>query len=298
MITQEYRTKVRAAILKNRENYPNHSDAKYAKLIGLSAAVYSRLKSGETERIAADGFWVDQGRKLDVSVREVKWNAVRTTVYNEIEQNIDFCQKFQKATILIDECGIGKTYCTKHIIRDRKNAFYIDCSQAKTKIQFIRYLASKLGIDNTGKLFDVKANLKYYINMIPDAFIALDDAGYLEANVLPEIIEIWNGTTCGWLMIGDDSLQSKIEKGLRTRKVGYQALFSRFSDEFIHYVPMGTEDRTAFYRQLIGDVANVNVEDKSKINKMINICMKKGKTLRHLETIIQLQNNYAESVNQ
>jgi len=291
MITKEYRTKVQNALSRYRENYPSLSDAKFAKMINLSASVYSRLKNGETEKIASDSFWIEQGRKLDVSVYEKDWNIARTTVYNEIEQNIEFCQEHKKATILIDECGIGKTFCTKHIIKNRKNAYYIDCSQAKTKSQFIRYVAQKLGIDNTGKLYDVKENLKYYINLMEDPFIALDDAGYLDTNVLVEIIEIWNATEnqCGWLMIGDDSLQNKFERGLRSRKVGFKALFSRFSDEFIHYVPMGKEDQTNFYKQLIGDVASVNLKDKSKINKMVKLCLKKNKTLRHLETLIHLE---------
>ncbi len=290
MITQEFRQKVREAVLLARENYGG-SDAAYAKSVGLSASVYSRIKNGETERVASDSFWVSQGRRLGVTMNEKQWNVARTSVYADIEANILFCQRHHKATILIDECGIGKTFCTRHIVRGLQNAFYFDCSQAKTKMRFVRELAKTVGLDANGKYADVKEDLKYYLNEMQSPFIALDDAGYLDSSVLPEIIEIWNATqyNCGWMMIGDDSLQSKIERGLRHKKVGFKALFSRFSEEFISYVPLGSSDKTAFYRQLIGDVANVNLANKTHINKMIQQCLRKGKTLRHLETLIQLQ---------
>lgn len=289
MITQEFRLKVREAVLMARENYGG-SDAAYAKSMGLSASVFSRVKNGETERIATDSFWITQGRRLGVSLNEKSWKVARTTVYADIEENILFCQKYHKATILIDECGIGKTFCTRHILRGLQNAFYFDCSQAKTKMRFVRELAKTVGLDATGKYADVKEDLKYYLNQMESPFIALDDAGYLDTSVFVEIIEIWNATqhNCGWMMIGDDSLQNKIERGVQHKKVGFKALFSRFSEEFVSYVPLGSSDKTAFYRQLIGDVANVNLEDKSNLNKMVLQCLRKGKTLRHLETLIQL----------
>ncbi len=292
MITQEFRQKVREAILLDRRNYGG-SDAAYAKSLGIDKTIYSRIKNGETEKVAAVGFWIAQGRRLDVTLSSRKWNVARTTVYDDIEDNIKFCQSHHKATILIDDCGIGKTFCTKHIIKGRQNAFYFDCSQAKTKMSFVRQLAKTVGLDAKGRYLEIKENLKYYLNQMQSPFIALDDAGYLDNSVLPEIIEIWNATqfNCGWMMIGDDSLQSKIERGLQHKKIGYKALFSRFSEEFIHYVPLGSGDKTAFYRQLIGDVADVNLNNKALTNKMIKQCLTKGKTLRYLETLIQLEND-------
>lgn len=295
MITNEFKNKVRTAILENRKNYTSLSDSKYASSIGLNASIFSRLKKGEIEGIISDSVWIEIGRKLNVSVYEKNWNIARTAVYEEIENNIFFCKQYKKATILIDECGIGKTFCSKHIIRGLENAFYVDCSQASSKTQFIRHFANTLGLSSTGKIYDIKENLKYYINQMDSPMIVLDDAGYLETNVFVEIIGIWNATEnqCGWMMIGDDSLQNKINRGLKSQKVGFKALFSRFSDEFIHYVPIGSQDKREYLQQLIGDVANVNIKDKSKINKLVKLCLTKEKTLRHLETLINLDQENA-----
>jgi hypothetical protein len=290
MITPEFKKKVLAALLEDREMYPDLSDARYAQKINVNASVFSQLKNGKTEKLASVDFWVDQAYRLNVSINKKQWNVARTAVYVEIEEQIKFCKDNGKAVVVIDECGVGKTFCTKHILKSIKNGYYIDCSQAKTKSQFIRYLAKTLGIDPTGKLFDLKQKIKYYINIMNDPIIALDDAGYVDNNVFIEIIEIWNATNCGWLMLGDDSLETKITNGRDRKKVGYRALFSRFSEEYVHCVPVG-ENRTAFLQQLIGDVAAVNMKQKSKLNTVIKKCIVKEKTLRYLDTAIDLVEN-------
>jgi hypothetical protein len=289
MITQGFREKVRTATLSARENYGG-SDADYAKSLGISNSIYSRMKKGETERIISDSMWLTLGRELDVTMKENTWKIARTTVYNEIEQSLKFCQTYSKSMVLVDDCGIGKTFCSRHILRSLKNAFYFDCSQAKTKQQFIRLLAKTVGVDHQGRYIDVKSNLKYFLNMIEIPLIVLDEAGDLEYNAFLELKEMWNATagTCAWYMIGADGLRAKIERGIDSKKVGYREIFSRFSDEFIQLVPTGKTERNAFYSQLIGDVADANVGDKPTVNRMVTKCISKEATLRYLEILIKM----------
>jgi hypothetical protein len=89
-------------------------------------------------------------------------------------------------------------------------------------------------------------------------------------------------------MMGADGLRDKFDKGIKNKKVGFAEIFSRFSDEFIKLVPQGKLDRTEFYRQLIGDVAGAQIEDKSKVNVYVNKCISKETTLRYLETLIKV----------
>ncbi|MFL0104825.1 AAA family ATPase [Tenacibaculum maritimum] len=292
-LTPEFREKVRKAILDARENYSG-TDASFAKKIGINSSAYSRLKKGETERILADSVWLSLAREHNVTTKTNTWKVARTKVYNELEGNLQFCQHHSKAMILIDECGIGKTFCAKHIIKGMKDAFYVDCSQGKTRQQFIRMIAKTVGIDNKGRYVDVKNNLKYCLNnILSTPIIVLDDAGYLDYPAFLELQELWNGTedSCGWYMIGDESLQYKIDKGINSKKVGYRAIFSRFLDEYIRISPIGKEDKTAFYKELIGDVAEVNLKDKSRINSIIKKCLSKSTTLRYLKVLIQLIKN-------
>jgi len=288
-LTKEFKEKVRVAILKKRENYGG-SDADFSKSLGINNAVFSRLKSGETEKILSDTVWITLGRELQVKVFEDNWKVARTSVYTEIEDNLNFCKELSRSMVLVDDCGIGKTFCTKHIIKKMRNTFYVDCSQAKSKQLFIRLLAKTVGIDNQGKYYDVLANLKYYITTLEKPLIILDEAGDLEYTAFLELKGIWNGTdgACGWYMMGADGLRDKIDRGIKNKKVGFAEIFSRFSDEFIKLVPNGKADRQAFYSELIGAVATANLKDTSKIKQLINKCIGKETTLRYLETLIKI----------
>ncbi|MDP3679739.1 MAG: hypothetical protein Q8R22_02760 [Flavobacterium sp.] len=288
-LTNEFKVKVRVAILEKRKNYGG-SDADFSKSLGINNSIYSRLKSGEIDRIMSDTVWITLGRELQVKVFEDNWNVARTSVYIEIEDNLNFCKELSRSMILVDDCGIGKTFCSKHIIKKMKNTFYVDCSQAKSKQLFIRLLAKTVGIDNQGKYNDVLANLKYYITTLEKPLILLDEAGDLDYSAFVELKGIWNGTdgVCGWYMMGADGLRSKISKGMDAKKVGFAEIFSRFSDEFIKLVPNGKADRQAFYSELIGAVASANLKDQTKIKPLINKCLHKETTLRYLETLIKI----------
>ncbi|MBN9293775.1 MAG: ATP-binding protein [Flavobacteriia bacterium] len=289
MVTTLFKEKVRDAVLSARENYGG-SDSDFAKSIGTSAPIYSRLKKGELERILSDTQWLTIGRMMDVQLKESKWKVARTVVYEQIEDSLKFCQQNNTSMILVDDCGIGKTFCVKHVIRTMKNAFYLDCSQAKTKQQFIRTLAKTVGVESTGKYIDVKSNLKYFLNLIEMPIIALDEAGDLDYNAFLELKELWNATSgsCAWYMIGADGLRAKIRRGIQNEKVGYREIFSRFSDEFISVTPTGKHERDQFYMQLLEDVAGVNVSDKTAVRQFVTKAMKKEGTLRYLETLIKM----------
>lgn len=288
-LSNEFRAKVRQAILDKRENYGG-SDADFSKSLGIKNSIYSRLKNGEIERILSDTVWITIGRDLQVKVFEDNWKVARTSVYTEIEDNLHFCKELSRSMVLVDDCGIGKTFCTKHIIKKMKNTFYVDCSQAKSKQLFIRLLAKTIGIDSHGKYIDVLSNLKYYITTLEKPLIICDEAGDLEYTAFLELKGIWNGTdgVCGWYMMGADGLRDKINRGIKNQKVGYAEIFSRFSDEFIKLTPNGKADRQAFYSQLIGDVASANLQDTSKVRPLINKCLQKESTLRYLETLIKI----------
>lgn len=288
-ITKEFQQQVLKELAAQRENWTG-TDGQYAAQLGLSPAVFSRMKKGDIDKILSPTQWISLGRQLGVSIYDRKWKVARTVVYDQIADNLGFCQEFSKSMILVDDCGIGKTFCAKHIVRGLKNAFYFDCSQAKTRTQFIRSLAKTVGMDNKGKYNDVKGNLKYYLNMVEKPLIVLDEAGDLSYPAFLELKELWNGTegACAWYMMGADGLKAKMNRGISNDKVGYAEIFSRFSDEFIKLVPNGAGDKEKFYRRLIADVASVNITDNAKIDSIVRKCLTKGSTLRYLETLIQV----------
>lgn len=289
MISQEFRTKVREAIIQQRENYSG-SDAQYAKTLGIAPAIYSRLvNKGEIDRVLGDANWLTIGRLLNVSIRENPWKIAITPVYRELEEAFHECQQLSQSRMLVDDTGIGKTVCAKHIVKGMKNGFYFDCSQAKNKQAFIRQLAKTVGVDHHGRYYDVKANLKYFLNILESPFIALDEFGDLEYQTYLEVKELWNGTEghCAWFAIGADGLQQKIDAGIAAKKVGYRELFRRFSEDYAKLVPLGVDDRATWYRELYKSVATINCDNPDKVRKFVKLCSTQGKSLTFLETLIK-----------
>ncbi len=273
-ITTDFRNRVIESLVAARQNYDG-SDAAFAKKHGLNASIYSRIKNGDTDRVLRPEQWLNLGRLLDVSPSERRWNMARTEVFTIIEEEVRFCQEFHKSRIFVDDCAIGKTYSAKYLSRTLKNCFYIDASQCKTKILFARALAKCIGADSAGTYAEVKQNIKYYLNAMPNPIVIIDEAGDIDYAAFVDLKEYWNATdgACGWYLMGADGLQAKIKAGIKRRTSSYREVFSRFSDKFSYAVPKGKTDRIAFYRKLITDVLSVNMDDKSKLPAIVNKCL-------------------------
>jgi len=274
-LTSEFKEKVIEALLTGRKNYDG-SDAAFARKNGVSAAVYSRLKNGERERLLSDTQWLTVGRNLGVTIHQRSWVMARTDVFTVIEEDILFCKEFSKGKICVDDCGIGKTFAAKYLSRTLKNVFYVDSKQAKTKQQFIRLIAKTIGVEEHGRYTDVKDNLKYYLQILDKPLIVLDDIGYVEYTTYMEVLELVDATEniCGWYQIGDDSLQEKMERGINSKKVGYRAMFSRFSKRFTTLIPIEQSEKMRFYKKLLRDVISVNATADVDIDKLVVKCLR------------------------
>lgn len=273
-ITQEFREKVIAKLLAQRTNYSG-SDNDFARSMGINQSVYNRIKNGEREKLLSEAKWLSLGRELGVNLSERKWNTAKTEVFKVIEEEVIFCKEFSKGRIFVDDCGIGKTYTAKYLSHTLKNCFYVDCSQSKTKNALIKALAKAVGVDDKGKLSEIKADTKYYLGLLPKPVIIMDEAGDLDYNAFLELKEYWNATDgcCGWYLLGADGLREKMERGIRNKKVGFAEMFSRHSERYGNIVPIERNEKINFYRKLINDVLSVNLDDKDLMNKIVMRCL-------------------------
>lgn len=293
-LTKEFREKVAKALLMQRDQFTG-TDSAFAKQYDLNSAVFSRIRGGDMDRVVSDSKWLRIARTLGVSTSDRKWQVARTTVFQTIEEDIDFCQTYSKSKMFVDDCGIGKTFTAKYLSRTRKNCFYIDASQCKTRHLFTRALARVIGVDSNGRLADVKEDIKYYLNQLPTPMIIIDEAGDLDRPAFLDLKEYWNATenACGWYLVGAEGLREMIRRGVRGKKVGFAEVFSRFSEKYTSVVPVNTEDRNSFYKQLTTDVLRANCESKDIIKQVLLKCMVRNESneiggLRRAESLLIL----------
>lgn len=296
-LTENYKQTVLNELLKVRQRYGG-TDAAFAKQWSINGSVFSQLKAGKyIDGLLRDVQWLQIGRELGISPTERKWNIAKTRVFERIQEEVMFCKTNAKAMMLVDDCELGKTFTAKHLSKTVDNCFYIDCSQSKTKQAFVRAFAKAVGVENTGRFTDVKANVKYYLNMLPAPVVIVDEAGDLEYNAFLELKELWNATDgyCGWYMMGADGLRAKVERGIANKKVGYREIFSRYSGKFRKITPDDRQQRIAFYRDLITAVLSANCTDKTAIPALVQKCLATAANgdmggLRRAESLLILLN--------
>lgn len=273
-ITTEFKEKIIIAMRERRKLYDGSNGA-FAKTLGISAAIFSRLNNGENTGILKATQWIMMAYALGVSMEDRKWNMARTEVFNVIEEEVQFCKAYSKARICVDDCGIGKTFSARYLSRTLKNCFYVDASQAKTKQSFIRLIAKTIGCESKGRYIEVKETLKFYLKSLTLPVVIVDEAGDLDYDAFLELKELWNATEhcCGWFMMGADGLRAKIERGITNKRVGYAEIFSRYSEKFTTIVPRERQERNAFYKKLITDVLSANNCDPIQINAIAKRCL-------------------------
>ncbi len=273
-ITKEFKDKVIKALLLQRKNFDG-TDEKFAKQWGINKAAFNRLKKGQRDKVIADNKYLNIGRRLNVTLNETKWNMAKTKIFTRIKDDIVFCQNNSKARILVGDVGLGKSYAAKYLSLKLKNCFYIDCKQAKSKQKFIRLLCKTVGVDDTGKYEDVKENLKYYLNLLPKPIVITDDSGFLKTPAFEELLELWDATEniCGWYQIGDDSLRQKIDRGIAAKKLGYNAMFSRYSKRYSGLSPTDRLEKRAYYEAAMQAILDVNYVDKKQHKEIIRQCL-------------------------
>lgn len=270
----KFRQKVAEALLKQRKTF-TESDEAFATQYSLNKTTYSRIKNGVTERILSDPEWLRLGRELGIIGRQTQWKMAKTQVFETIQNDVVFCQKNSKSLVFVDDCAIGKTYTAKYLAKTLTNCFYMDCSQAKSKVQFIRALAKTLGLDNKGKIFDVKQSIKDWLNYLPLPIVILDEFGDVEYPAFLEFKELYNATEgqAGWYLMGAEGFRAKILRGINNEKVGFREILSRLGDRFMSIVPIDRNDRLQFYKKLITDVLSVNMADKTQLNELVKKCL-------------------------
>ncbi len=270
MITEENKKRILEAIAKNRENYP--SDAKHAASLGMSTSVYSAIKNGQTEKALSEANWVTIARRLNVSLRDgIEWKAAKTSTFEYISKQLEFCQERGLSAILCDMPNIGKTFTARYYVQSHRNAIYVDCSQAKTKLKLVRKMATEFGVGGNGRYCDVYDDLVYYLRSIETPLIILDEAGDLQYEAFLELKALWNATerSCAWYMMGADGLKEKINRSIECRKVGYTEMLSRYGDRYSKVTPDDSREREKFLKDQASVVAQVNAPSGTDIAMIV-----------------------------
>jgi DNA transposition AAA+ family ATPase len=300
-LSNEFKKEVLSELLNARKNFDG-SGAAFARQYGISASVFSRIKNGETDKMLADAQWLQIGRVLGVQPNKRKWNVAKTDVFDVIKEEVLFCKEHSKARMFVDACGIGKTFTARYLSKTVKNCFYVDASQARTKMEFVKLIARTIGVPDSGYYVRILEDIKYYLHVIPQPVIIIDEAGDLDYGAFLELKSLWNATenVCGWYLMGAEGFKAKVERGIKSQRVGFREIFSRFSERYRSVVPMDKQEQTAFYRKLLTEILSVNCDNKALVSTIVTKCLVRVdgviSGLRRAESLLILSQKSDENV--
>lgn len=284
MITNNSKQKIVAAISDNRKSYP--SDARHAAALGISAAVYSQIMNGDTERKLSDAKWITIARRLDVILGSAcEWKIAATPTYQYIYAQLEKCQEKGLSAMFCGLPNIGKTLTAKQYARQHANVVYVDASQVKSKQRLVRHIAKAFGLNSTGRYADVYDDMVYYLRSLPKPLIIIDEAGDLKYDAFLELKALWNATEycCGWYLMGADAFKHKLDRGVEYNKVGFAEIRSRYGDKYNTTVPVDSKERDKFLMDQAIAVAKVNAGNGDDYRE---IARRSGGSLRRVHSLI------------
>ncbi|MFV0507469.1 MAG: AAA family ATPase [Bacteroidales bacterium] len=274
IISTEQKQKIAEAVRQGRTNYSK--DVKYAVSLGISASQYSRaFNKGEMNKVLSDANWLSIARRLGVNLGNRRsWVTANTEVYEYITTQLEICQERGVSYMLCDLSDIGKTYAARMYARSNKNVVYVDCSQFKSKQRLIRAIAKEFGVGHTGRYVDVYEDLLFYIKILDNPMIIMDELGDLNNDALLECKALWNGVeNCAFYVMGADGLEARMRRGIAHEKVGYVELFSRFGKKYGKVIPVDSADKRRMLDKTAMAIIKANSAKDADHKKILNGAM-------------------------
>ena len=234
-------------------------------LNGVSSATVSKVLSGDWDTIS-DDMWRTIASQVGHEAKG--WQIAETRAYKRMAFLLNNAKTDSLVMAVTGDAGCGKTEAIKNYTAANRNVYHLCCSEYWNRRTFMGKLLQCMGIDYSGStvsdmMDDIIDNLKRKERPL----IVLDEADKLTDQVFYFFISLYNQLEdhCGIILCATDYLEKRIKKGLRTKRKGYEEIYSRMGRKFVELQVINSEDVAAVC------VAN-GVTDASSINRIIEDC--------------------------
>ena len=222
--------KLRAYVAK----YASQNKA-VASMKGTSAGTVSNILNGKWENIS-EAMW----RKVSDQVKSVGdkdggWQIVETQAFHDITLALRDAQDYKNVTWVVGEAGSGKTTTARIFGEENKEVFYILCSEDLHKGDFVREIATKMGIRTDGyTVRELWMTIQDELIQMDAPLLVFDEADKLIESVFQYFISLYNKIEdkCGVVFLSTDYIKTRISRGLRCKKRGYKEFYSRIGRKY------------------------------------------------------------------
>lgn len=222
--------KLRAYVAK----YASQNKA-VASMKGTSAGTVSNILNGKWENISEDMWRKVSDQVKSVGDKDVGWQIVETQAFHDITLALRDAQDYKNVTWVVGEAGSGKTTTARIFGEENKEVFYILCSEDLHKGDFVREIATKMGIRTDGyTVRELWMTIQDELIQMDAPLLVFDEADKLIESVFQYFISLYNKIEdkCGVVFLSTDYIKTRISRGLRCKKRGYKEFYSRIGRKY------------------------------------------------------------------
>lgn len=224
---QEIRERLEAYVRR----YPSQNKA-VNSLKGTSAGTVSSVLNGKWDQIS-DDMWMKLSSQLAASS---EWHLCRTAAFDSLMLYMEDAKEESNVMWVTGPAGIGKSTAADVFCRDHRDVYMLTCSEDMHKSDFIRELASKVGVRSTG--MTVRETLAAVIGELVKKdrpLLIFDEGDKLTDTVLYYYISLYNALEdkCGMIFLSTNYIQERMRQGLARGKKGYDEIDSRICRRFV-----------------------------------------------------------------
>lgn len=222
--------KLRAYVAK----YASQNKA-VASMKGTSAGTVSNILNSKWENISEDMWRKVSDQVKSVGDKDGGWQIVETQAFHDITLALRDAQDYKNVTWVVGEAGSGKTTTARIFGEENKEVFYILCSEDLHKGDFVREIATKMGIRTDGyTVRELWMTIQDELIQMDAPLLVFDEADKLIESVFQYFISLYNKIEdkCGVVFLSTDYIKTRISRGLRCKKRGYKEFYSRIGRKY------------------------------------------------------------------
>lgn len=273
-MNKDQKERIRERLEAYVKRYPSQNKAANS-LKGTSAGTISAILNGKWELIS-DDMWMKLSSQLDASS---EWQLCRTAAFDALMFYMQDAKDESNVMWVTGPAGIGKSTAAGVFRNEHRNVFMLTCSEDMHKSDFIRELASKVGVRATG--MTVRETLMAVIDALvrmDRPLLIFDEGDKLTDKVLYYYISLYNALEdkCGMIFLSTNYIQERMRQGLARGKKGYDEIDSRICRRFVPLDLVTMSEVEAICR------AN-GLTDSTAIRTVKEECVTSGNDLRRVK---------------
>ena len=212
-------------------------------LVGVSSATINKILNGTDLESISEEMW----RSIEKQTRrkESGWVLAETQAYQEMTFLLSSAQRDSLVAAVVGEAGSGKTEACRDYASRGRSIYHLVCSEHWNRRTFVAKLLKSMGANVAGcTINEMMEDVVDTLSKTDSPLLILDEADKLSDQVLYFFITLYNQLEgrCGIVLCATSYLESRVRRGLRLGKRGYQEIYSRIGRRFVALEGISEED--------------------------------------------------------